>query len=195
MFRHQDSARLAHRCEELRGALSQRWLGVDEQSESWQPKCAVVVHADVAGYGRVFGPGISPSVGCTTITADKERIVFRRIDLRADAADWRTNALPHELTHVVTMYPSAPSWITEGVADFVRSKLTGDAMQCHAGETFADGYGCAATLLAFVERKRLGAIRKLHAELREVAFAGRIAGRDVEAWWSACRADGACRQR
>jgi hypothetical protein len=117
---HQDSARLAHRCEELRGALWQRWLGVDDESESWQPKCVVVVHADVAGYGRVFGPGTSPSVGCTTITADGERIVFRRIDLRADAADWRTNALPHELTHVVLAdrFPGCqlPHWLNEGLA-------------------------------------------------------------------------------
>lgn len=119
-------------------------------------------------------------------------------DLFIDERLWKPSDLgmiDHELAHVVTMYPSAPSWITEGVADYVRGKLTGEIMQCRAGETFADGYGCGATLLSFIEKKRPGAIKRLHAQLREQPFDKAIAGRDVESWWTACLADGACRQR
>ncbi|MFN0252008.1 MAG: basic secretory protein-like protein [Kofleriaceae bacterium] len=119
-------------------------------------------------------------------------------DVFIDDRMWKPSDLgmiDHELTHVVTMYPSAPSWITEGVADWVRQKLTGEPMACAAGETFADGYGCAATLLSFVERKKPGAVRRKHAELRTEAFDGRIAGRDASAWWNACLVEGTCRPR
>jgi hypothetical protein len=119
-------------------------------------------------------------------------------DVFIDDRLWKPSDLgmiDHELAHVVTMYPSAPSWITEGVADWVRGKLTGEPMQCSAGETFADGYGCAAALLSFVEKKKPGSIRRMHAELRTEAFDGRIAGRETAAWWNACLVEGTCRPR
>jgi hypothetical protein len=46
--------------------------------------------------------------------------VLRRIDLRADGVDWNTEALPHELTHVVLADRfckiQIPPWADEGIA-------------------------------------------------------------------------------
>jgi hypothetical protein len=116
---HHETVALAGRCEELRESLRERWLA-DDKSTAWTPRCAVVVHANAAEYRRTFGATANPSVGCTTITADAGGVVFRRIDLRADAADWQSNALPHELTHVVLADRFAgrelPHWLNEGLA-------------------------------------------------------------------------------
>jgi len=107
----------AQKCEQFRTRLQSDWnLNADPL---WQPKCAVVVHAGIEEYRRELG-NQDRSVGCTTITCDDGRIVFRRIDLRADASDWQTNALPHELTHVVLADRFGdrplPHWLNEGLA-------------------------------------------------------------------------------
>jgi len=114
-----ETEQLAKQCERLRMRISGSWLGesVDPQ---WRPKCVVVVHSDSGEYSRMVGASHNLSVGCTTTTIDQGRIVFRRIDLRSDADDWRSNALPHELTHVVLadMFreQGLPGWLNEGVA-------------------------------------------------------------------------------
>jgi hypothetical protein len=114
-----DTIALATRCEELRESLADLWLDPEDVA-GWTPKCVVVLHANLTEYSRVFGSGTASSVGCTTVTADGGRVVFRRIDLRSDAADWRSNALPHELTHVVLAdrFPGRqlPHWLNEGLA-------------------------------------------------------------------------------
>jgi hypothetical protein len=107
----------AEKCEPLRSRLQSNWnLDADGR---WQPKCAVVVHAGIEAYRLELG-NLDRSVGCTTITCDGGRIVFRRIDLRADASDWQSNALPHELTHVVLADRFGdrplPHWLNEGLA-------------------------------------------------------------------------------
>jgi hypothetical protein len=51
---------------------------------------------------------------------DGPRIVARRIDVRADRADWLDGALPHELTHVILadLFVDQPiaRWADEGMA-------------------------------------------------------------------------------
>jgi hypothetical protein len=115
----QQTVSLSNRCEELRRALVRRWLGTDAEP-AWQPKCTVVIHRNVNEYVRACGANCAASAGCTTVTREQGRIVFRRIDLRGDAADWQTNALPHELTHVVLAdrFPDRqlPPWFNEGLA-------------------------------------------------------------------------------
>jgi hypothetical protein len=108
---------LAVRCEKLRSSLRASWLGFD--GSLWIPKCAIVLHAGATEYQNTLGtPEVS--VGCTTVTCDQGRIVFRRIDLRNDAQNWRENALPHELTHVVVserwLDGQIPTWLNEGLA-------------------------------------------------------------------------------
>lgn len=126
---HHETVALAERCEALRESIRERWLP-NMGMAAWTPKCAVVVHANAAEYGRTFGASANPSVGCTTVTADSGRVVFRRIDLRADAAEWQHNALPHELTHVVLADRFAgrelPQWLNEGLA------MTAEKAELHA---------------------------------------------------------------
>jgi Peptidase MA superfamily len=114
-----DTRQLASRCETLRTSMVRSWNG-DGDWALWRPKCAVVVHEDLGQYQHAVDCGRNPSVGCTTVTVDGGRTVFRRIDLRADAADWSRNALPHELTHVVLAdrFPgrTLPGWLNEGLA-------------------------------------------------------------------------------
>jgi hypothetical protein len=94
------TVQLARACEELRTELQQSWLG-GEKAARWVPTCDIVVHPTVAEYSRHLGPGSEQSSGCSSIRLDSGRVVERRIDLRADSPAWLTEALPHELTHVV----------------------------------------------------------------------------------------------
>ena len=105
-------------CESLRKHLQTTWLGVDQPA--WNPKCDIVLHPTVESYRRLLGPGSEQSSGCASLKIDSERVVHRRIDVRADAADWLTAALPHELTHVVVAdrftSRQIPRWADEGMA-------------------------------------------------------------------------------
>lgn len=116
---HHETVGLARRCEELRAALTAEHLG-NSNASPWSPKCAVVVHANIQEYARVLGRERDASAGCTTVTCDDGRVVFRRVDLRGDSPEWQTNALPHELTHVVLadrfLDQRLPWWLDEGLA-------------------------------------------------------------------------------
>jgi hypothetical protein len=110
---------LARSCEQLVAGLKTAWLATGRPSP-WTPQCEIVVHADVADYVATLGQGSQQTSGCATIRLDQGHVVIRRIDLRADAADWRTESLPHELTHVVladrfTTRRISP-WADEGIA-------------------------------------------------------------------------------
>lgn len=118
---------LAQYCEAMRGELVQRWGPAD--AGMWMPRCLVVVHSHADAYAKALGLPQAASVGCTSVQQDGERVVLRRIDLRRDAADWRSNALPHELTHVVladrVRLERVPRWLDEGLA------MTSEASALH----------------------------------------------------------------
>lgn len=109
---------LAACCEKLRSSIREEWLPAEHTA--WTPRCYVILHTDLTGYRREVGQALDVSVGCTTLTADGGRITYRRIDLRSDATDWRENALPHELTHVVLadrfQGQRLPAWFNEGLS-------------------------------------------------------------------------------
>ncbi len=110
---------LAEHCERMTAGFRKSWLGIDRASP-WAPRCEIVVHNEMNSYVGFLGPGSEQTSGCATIRLDEGRVVFRRIDLRADSHDWRTESLPHELTHVVladrfSMRRMAP-WADEGIA-------------------------------------------------------------------------------
>ncbi|MGE5194089.1 MAG: peptidase MA family metallohydrolase [Deltaproteobacteria bacterium] len=113
-----DAKRLPAACEALRRQLQETWFG--EATDAWSLRCDIVLHPSVAGYVRELGPGSQQSSGCATIEIEKGRVVKRRVDLRADAADWMSSSLPHELTHVVLADKFAtkqvPRWADEGMA-------------------------------------------------------------------------------
>jgi len=65
-------------------------------------------------------------VGCASLKIDSGRIVQRRVDLRLDSETWITDALPHEITHVVLADHFAdyriPPWLDEGIAVLSESR-------------------------------------------------------------------------
>jgi hypothetical protein len=89
------------------------------------PQCEIVVHRDLPDYVAYLGPASQQTSGCATIRIDQGRVVMRRIDLCADALDWRTESLPHELTHVVLADRFATRrvspWADEGIAMLAES--------------------------------------------------------------------------
>ena len=113
---------LVERCERMATNTKQAWLG-KECASPWTPKCDVVVHPETSAYVQTMGPGASRLPACATIRLEEGRVVVRRIDLRADVLDWKSETLPHELTHVV-------------LADrFCRTRIcaVGRRRDCHAG--------------------------------------------------------------
>ena len=119
-----ESAELAGLCESHRTELQAVWLEPSSVS-AWSPKCDVYLHASSSDYNRALGHVGDRSVGSTRMNFDKGRPTERRIDLRADATDWSTGALPHELTHVVLGDVfggrSIPRWADEGMAMLAES--------------------------------------------------------------------------
>ncbi len=97
--------------EKLRDELCDTWLSKD-QKEAWNPKCHIVVHARVEGYIKEVGPGAGQTTGSSLIDFDKDTVALRRIDIRGDRQDWFTEALAHELTHIIlgrSLYARADS--------------------------------------------------------------------------------------
>lgn len=114
----QQLADLGERCESLLGELRAKWFD-DGVAADWAPRCLVVVHGSSATYLQAV-PGGEQTLGSTWIETSKGEIVTRRVDLRADRADWFAGALAHELVHVLLAdrvggYPPA-RWAEEGLA-------------------------------------------------------------------------------
>lgn len=105
-------------CEALRTQLQETWFG--SASDTWSPRCDIVVHPSVNEYVRELGPASRQSSGCASVDIQKGKVTLRRIDLRADADDWMNTALPHELTHVILAEKftekQIPRWADEGMA-------------------------------------------------------------------------------
>jgi len=114
---------LAESCERWKARCQAAWLG--ENSTAWPRRCEIVVHSTVGAYSRLLGPGSERTSGCSTIRIEQGRVAERRIDLRSDAADWSSESLPHELTHVVLAdrftKNRIPAWADEGIAMLAES--------------------------------------------------------------------------
>jgi hypothetical protein len=116
---------LAASCEKLVSELKASWTA-HRDSAAWLPQCEVVVHRGLSEYVAALGPGCEQTSGCTTIRIDQGHVVLRQIDLRADALDWWSESLPHELTHVVLADRFSarriPPWADEGIAMLAESR-------------------------------------------------------------------------
>jgi hypothetical protein len=112
-----EARRVASQCECLRNALAKSW---NPTAEPWNPRCQIVLHAEIASYVRAVGGGSQSTVGSSLVTPVRGPIRTRRIDLRTDVEDVLIAALPHELCHVVLAdrfrESPAPLWFDEGVA-------------------------------------------------------------------------------
>ena len=113
-----DEPQLAEVCESLRKHLQLTWFG--KTQAVWSPRCDIVLYRNVSEYRHNLGPGSENSSGCASINLKEGRVASRRIELRADAADWLSAALPHELTHVIAAdrfsRKQLPRWADEGMA-------------------------------------------------------------------------------
>jgi len=105
-------------CEATRSKLSAQWLGRGKGG-AWDPKCYIVLHPTAESYLREVGEG-QMTAGSSLIEFAGNRLVTRRVDLRADHPDGYLGALAHELTHVVVaerfIERQVPRWADEGMA-------------------------------------------------------------------------------
>jgi hypothetical protein len=103
----------------LRTALQTKWLG-EVPSETWNPKCQIVLHSSQRSYVAAVGRGSERTVGSSLNRVEQDRVVCRRIDLLGGQTNFLTAALPHELTHVILrerfMTTKLPHWADEGIA-------------------------------------------------------------------------------
>jgi hypothetical protein len=109
---------LAERCEDVKGQLNAQWFA-GEETASWKEPCDVIVHGTLADYQAALGNEVGNSVGCCTLKYDRGKVVNRRLDIRADADNWKIDALPHELTHLLVSdhigNSLLPLWLDEGI--------------------------------------------------------------------------------
>ncbi len=111
-----DDSHIASACEAAFARLSTYWFGKVEQLDR---KCDVVLYPNDRSYLGAVGGNASQTAAAVLTGYDGQR-TFSRIELRANRADWETNGLPHELTHVLFAQRFAgrklPAWINEGTA-------------------------------------------------------------------------------
>ncbi len=108
---------LATAAESHRKAIFERWSG--PPAGAWAVKCDIVLHATAEAYSSATGrPG--EATGSSVVRLADRRATERRIDLRADHAAIKTDALPRELTHIILadLFPdkSPPKWAEQGMA-------------------------------------------------------------------------------
>ena len=121
-------------CEATRSKLSKQWLGSDKldgdkldggKAVAWEPKCYIVLHPTAESYLREVGEG-QMTAGSSLIEFTGNRLVTRRVDLRADHPEGYLGALAHELTHVVVadrfIERQIPRWADEGMAVLADTK-------------------------------------------------------------------------
>jgi hypothetical protein len=107
------------RCEALRIELRAKWFASETSDAAWTPRCIVVLHDDATSYLRAV-PGGERTVGSSLIEFGHDCVALRRIDVRGDRTDWLTEAMPHELMHVLladrAIRAPFPRWAEEGLA-------------------------------------------------------------------------------
>lgn len=110
---------IAKHAEALRSELVPKWLG-SGTTQSWTPKCEIVLHGSRDSYVSAVGRGSERTVGSSLTKNDGPKVVLRRIDLLGNGTNFLEAALPHELTHVVLkdrfVTAHVPRWADEGTA-------------------------------------------------------------------------------
>lgn len=104
-------------------------------------------------------------------------------------------AIVHELTHVVQNYYNAPSWLTEGMADYARYELgfatSWSYYHCDSSSRYDSGYSCTATFLKYVQTHYKSTIvQDVHARLRAGTYTDQFfvteTGKTVDQLYQAC---------
>lgn len=114
-----EAEQMASYCEQVRAALADHY-GFQSSKTKWQNRCEVYLYPTKQRYGAVVGRAAQETLGSSLVTPATGAIKNRRIDLRTDVADYRTEVLPHELTHVLIADHfrdgPPPLWYDEGLA-------------------------------------------------------------------------------
>ena len=84
----------------------------------WSPRCQIVLHVNDASYLAVVGASGAKTVASALTRRREGRIQLRKIDVRGNAPDYLSNALPHELCHILLAdhFQEVPLWCDEGLA-------------------------------------------------------------------------------
>lgn len=109
--------RLLRAAEQARTAALEKWTGTGRGD--WKPACEVVLYATAAEYSKATGKA-ADTPGHATYKVQGDKVVGRRLDLRADEPNLLTGVVPHEATHLVLgdLFADAPlpRWADEGMA-------------------------------------------------------------------------------
>jgi len=108
----------AEAAESVRATQAKRWSSPAAQ-RTWTPRCEIYLYPTGEMLAQATGqPDTSP--GFSAMEVNGNRIVARKIHLRADHAQMRDAILPHEVTHVVVadlfIAQPLPRWADEGIA-------------------------------------------------------------------------------
>jgi hypothetical protein len=109
---------VAEAAESVRATQAKRWSSPAVQ-RTWTPRCEIYLYPTGELLAQATGqPDTSP--GFSAMEVNGNRIVARKIHLRADHAQVRDAILPHEVTHVVLadlfIAQPLPRWADEGIA-------------------------------------------------------------------------------
>jgi hypothetical protein len=112
------AAQASQTAEEVRSKQAKRWGSIATRS-TWSPKCDIYLYPTPKDFAQMTGqPETSP--GFSTMGINGNRIIARRVNLRADHPQLLTAILPHEVTHVVLAdlftEKQIPRWADEGMA-------------------------------------------------------------------------------
>ena len=108
----------AQAAETVRTQQARRW-GSSAVRTAWSPPCDIYLYPTPKDFAQLTGqPETSP--GFSTMGVNGNRIVSRRVNLRADHPQLLAAILPHEVTHVVLAdlftQQQIPRWADEGMA-------------------------------------------------------------------------------
>ena len=112
------AAQASQAAEAVRSKQAKRW-GSTATRSTWSPKCEIYLYPTPRDFAQMTGqPETSP--GFSTMGINGNRIIARRVNLRADHPQLLTAILPHEVTHVVLAdlftEKQIPRWADEGMA-------------------------------------------------------------------------------
>jgi hypothetical protein len=108
----------AQAAEAVRTQQARRW-GSSAARTEWSPACDIYLYPTPKDFAHLTGqPETSP--GFSTMGVNGNRIVSRRVNLRANHPQLLAAILPHEITHVVLAdlftQQQIPRWADEGMA-------------------------------------------------------------------------------
>jgi len=158
----------------------------------WHPRISNLLPTDGFKVTRVFELRIKKTqkgVGATsgsTITISSHWIEKHPDDV---------GLAVHELVHVIQAYPSAnPSWVTEGIADYIRWAIFEGKPQSwfplpDKPSGYKNGYRIAGGFLLWLETdKAAGIVKKLNTAMRQKKYSDEIfkvsTGRSLDELWN-----------